>query len=69
MNAIRQVFDTATTQLHIDLPPELQHRRLEVIVLPLDEETIKSSNSIHPRYQTLEVSERLLSQREDLYEH
>jgi len=68
MNAIRQVFDASTTQLLIDLPPELPHRRLEVIVLPLDEEAAIHQNTNQKRYRTLKVSERTISSRERLHE-
>ncbi len=36
MQALRQIHDGITNNLHIILPPEFLHRKLEVIILPLD---------------------------------
>jgi len=37
MNVIRKIIDKATTTLTIELPDEYKDRKVEVIVLPLDE--------------------------------
>ncbi|MTW22906.1 hypothetical protein [Allochromatium palmeri] len=68
MNAIRQIFDDAAAQLHIDLPPELQHRRVEVIILPLDEPVAPRNETAGPRYWTVRVDERVILDREALHE-
>ena len=67
MNAIRQVFDDAAAQLRIDLPPELQHRRVEVIILPLDEPVAPRSETAGPRYRTFKVDERVILDRDALH--
>lgn len=68
MNAIRQVFDDAAAQLRIDLPPELQHRRVEVIILPIDEPAAPRLDTTGPRYRTLQVDERVILDRDALHE-
>lgn len=37
MNAVRKIIDNATSPLTIELPEEYQNKRVEVIVLPLEE--------------------------------
>jgi hypothetical protein len=37
MNAIRKIIKSTSTPLTIDLPEEYQNRKLEVIVLPIEE--------------------------------
>ena len=68
MNAIRQIFDDAAEQLRIDLPPELRHRRVEVIILPLDEPVAPRNETAGPRYRTFRVDERLILDRDALHE-
>ena len=68
MNAIRQIFDDSAAQLHIDLPPELQHRRVEVIILPLDDSPAPHQAHAGPRYQTFTVDERVIPDRASLHE-
>ncbi|HSO83810.1 hypothetical protein [Thiocapsa sp.] len=68
MNAIRQVFDDAAEQLRIDLPPELQHRRVEVIILPMDEKVAPFTETAGPRYRTFKVDERAIFDRDALHE-
>ena len=41
MEAIRKIIETATTPLTIELPESYQNRKVEVIVLPLEEEEAK----------------------------
>ncbi|NOQ34421.1 MAG: hypothetical protein GQ569_00815 [Methylococcaceae bacterium] len=38
MQAFRQIYDNANHNLQITLPDELLHRKLEVIILPLEED-------------------------------
>ncbi|MBK1646695.1 hypothetical protein CKO25_19035 [Thiocapsa imhoffii] len=68
MNAIRQVFNDAAAQLRIDRPPEFQHRRVEVIILPLDEPAAPRRDTNGPRYRTLQVDERVILNRNALHE-
>lgn len=68
MNAIRQVFDDAAAQLRIDLPPELQHRRAEVIILALDEPVAPRSETTSPCYRIFRVDERAIHDRDALHE-
>ena len=37
MQAFRQIYDNANHNLQITLPDELLHQKLEVIILPLEE--------------------------------
>ncbi len=37
MDAVRKIIDHATNPLTIDLPEEFKNRKVEVIVLPLEE--------------------------------
>jgi hypothetical protein len=37
MDAVRKIIDHATNPLMIDLPEEYKNRKVEVIVLPLEE--------------------------------
>jgi hypothetical protein len=37
MEAIRQIYESGPELISIAIPPELQRRRLEVIILPLEE--------------------------------
>jgi hypothetical protein len=68
MNAIRQVFDDAAAQLRIDLPPAFRHRRVEVIILPLDEPVAPHHDTAGPRYRTFQVDERAILDRDALHE-
>lgn len=68
MNAIRQIFDDAAAQLRIDLPPELHHRRVEVIILPIDEPVAPRHETAGPRYRTFQVDERAILDRDALHE-
>ncbi|WP_295437599.1 hypothetical protein [uncultured Thiodictyon sp.] len=68
MHAIRSIVDDAANQLLIELPPELRHRRLEVIVLPLDDQGPTADAQLRPRYQTLRVAERVIVGRDELHE-
>lgn len=43
MNALRQIIDFSNVNINILLPKEYQSRRLEVIILPLDETEINSN--------------------------
>lgn len=38
MNAVRKIIDKATNPLTIELPEEYQDKKVEVIVLPLEEQ-------------------------------
>lgn len=38
MNAIRKIIECTTDSVIIDLPQEYQNKKVEVIVLPLEEE-------------------------------
>lgn len=42
MDAIRRIYETVPDT--ISVPPELRHRRVEVIILPLDEEHTESKS-------------------------
>lgn len=37
MQAFRQIYDNVNHHLHITLPDELLHQKIEVIILPLEE--------------------------------
>lgn len=37
MNAVRKIIETSSSQLTIDIPDEYRNRKLEVIVLAVDE--------------------------------
>lgn len=41
MEAVRKIIDHATGLLTIELPEEYENRKLEVIVIPLEEKVIK----------------------------
>ena len=38
MEAIRKIIDHSTHEVVIELPENYQHRKLEIIVLPMEEE-------------------------------
>ena len=47
MNAVRKIIEQSTDVLHIELPKEYQNKRLEVIVLELnqtDNDSLKKYN-------------------------
>lgn len=38
MRAVRAIYETTSDKLTIDIPKSLQHHKVEVIVLPIEEE-------------------------------
>ena len=45
MQAFRQIYDNVEHDLQITLPDELLHQKIEVIILPLEEDTQTQSAS------------------------
>ena len=68
MEVLRTIVDNAQEQLTLTLPPNLRHRRLEVIILPVDEEQPHPFPSDPPRYLKLSTKQRIILSREALHE-
>lgn len=67
MEVLRKIIDNAQEQLTLTLPPNLRHRRLEVIILPVDEEQLPFPSD-PPRYLKLSTKQRIILSREALHE-
>ena len=46
MNFIRKIIDSDSLDSIVDLPPELKNRRVEVIVLPVEEDNNQANKSL-----------------------
>ncbi|MCK8824320.1 hypothetical protein [Fuchsiella alkaliacetigena] len=46
MNFIRKIIDSDSLDSIVDLPPELKNRRVEVIVLPVEEDNSQANKSL-----------------------
>lgn len=68
MTILQSQIDDAPRQLRIDLPPEWEHRRVEVIVRPLDEEQPPSADQAPPRYRHWPTTARVMLDRDTLHE-
>lgn len=69
MTILHSHIEDAPRQLCIDLPPEWEHRRLEVTVRALDEGTTPEvADSPRPRYRRRQTAERVLLDRDALHE-
>ncbi|MBF0142999.1 MAG: hypothetical protein HQM01_14520 [Magnetococcales bacterium] len=68
MHALRQIIEDAPEQLTVALPPHLHHRRVEVIVLPMDEAEEQHAIREEPRYQRWPTKERIIPSRDELHE-
>jgi len=68
MTILQSQIDDAPKQLCIDLPPEWEHRRLEVTVRALDETPTPDAQREHPRYRHWQTPARVLLDRDALHE-
>lgn len=69
MTILQSHIEDAPRQLCIDLPPEWEHRRLEVTVRALDEGTaLEVADAQCPRYHRHQTAERVLLDRAALHE-
>ena len=68
MEGLRKIVDNAQEQLTITLPPSLHHRRLEVIVLPVDEAQHPPFPADPPPYLKCTTKRRVILSREALHE-
>ncbi len=68
MEAIREIYDNAPAEVWLTIPPTLQHRRVEIIVLPLDGAQPALKSATDKRYKTLPVIKRVIVSHEALHE-
>lgn len=69
MTILQSHIEDAPRQLCIDLPPEWEHRRLEVTVRALDEgNRPEVADAQRPRYRRRQTAERVLLDRDALHE-
>jgi|GEM_PF-5981153 len=69
MTILQSQINDAPRQLCIDLPPEWEHRRLEVTVRALDEGAAPEvADAQRPRYHRHQTAERVLLDRDRLHE-
>lgn len=68
MEGLRKIVDNAQEQLILTLPSSLHHRRLEVIVLPVDEEQHPPFPANSPPYLKCATKQRVILSREALHE-
>ena len=54
MEAIRKIIDHSTHEVIIELPESYQHRKLEVIVLPIEEEKVAKNYDFSDLYGKLD---------------
>ena len=54
MNAVRKIIENASGTVTIELPEEYHNKKLEVIVLPLEEEETKKPYDLSPFFGKLE---------------
>lgn len=70
MQSIRQVIEDAPDM--IPIPPELRHKRLELIIWPLDkaEEGLQTGGTAisPPLFKTMRVNKVIIPSREERYE-
>ena len=70
MQPIRQVIEDAPDM--IPIPPELRHKRLELIIWPLDnaEEALQTGGTTisPPLFRTMRVNKVIIPSREERYE-
>lgn len=50
MEAVRKIIDHATGLLTIELPEEYENRKLEVIVIPVDDQIEKKGKPDHSQF-------------------
>jgi hypothetical protein len=53
MNALRQIIDQKTNDLHIRIPDEFKGHRLEVLVVSLDSEGVAPNSLTRPKVGTI----------------
>lgn len=63
MNPIRQIFEDAPDA--IPVPEELRHRRIELILWPLDEEAPRAQTTPKPRFNIADVERIEIPSREE----
>ncbi len=70
MEAIRTIYDNAPAEIQLRLPEALQQRRVEVIILALDEEQtiVAKPPATGKRYKTIAVDTRVVLSRDELHE-
>ncbi|MEK7991102.1 MAG: hypothetical protein VSS52_008870 [Thiotrichaceae bacterium] len=69
MDAIREVYENSPAEVQLSLPKHLQNRRIEIIVLPIDDLPVnQAQSSKNKRYKTLPIQQRVIVSREELYE-
>ena len=68
MEGLRKIVDNAQEQLTLILPQSLHHRRLEVIVLPVDEDSPSPLLADCPRYLKFSTKQRIILSRDALHE-
>ena len=62
MQPIRQIYDDAPDM--IPVPPELRHRRVELILWPLDDETV-AARTAFIGYERTSVEKIVIPSREE----
>jgi hypothetical protein len=70
MQPIRQVYEDAPDM--ISIPLELRHKRLELIIWPLEDiETVQQADRVAsplPEFKTMRVEQVIMPSREERYE-
>jgi hypothetical protein len=67
MQPIRQIIDDAPDM--IPIPMELRHKRLEVIIWPLEDRgKTYRADSLKPKFRTMPVDSIMIPSREERYE-
>ncbi|MBF0136085.1 MAG: hypothetical protein H7833_16285 [Magnetococcus sp. DMHC-1] len=68
MHALREIVDDAPERLTVELPLHLHHRRVEVIVIPLDEIEERPLQMKSPNYRIFPTDQVVILPREMLHE-
>lgn len=68
MTILQSQIDDAPKQLRIDLPPEWEHRRLEVIVRAINEPVSADACLERPSYRHWRMTDRVMLNRGTLHE-
>jgi hypothetical protein len=68
MDAVRKIIEHSTNPLTIELPEEYNNRKVEVIVLPLEEDNYipKKNMTFHVLSENLNGREMLLAEQRKL---
>jgi hypothetical protein len=68
VEALREVYDDAPDRILPEVPPEFRHRRVEVILAPVEDLRREQLGLAQPKYRTLKVKKRIISERGTLHE-